>query len=293
MGITRRTFVGRTVALGAGIALGQLPRLRGRGRAAAASNPGPDPGDSPSILYDLTRCVGCHLCEVACQANKGLPADISLLSFRNPNSVAGPAVAWAVRRHQCMHCLDPACASVCPVSAMYKTPEGPVIYRDERCIGCRYCMNACPFNVPTFDWDRGLLDGALIRKCNFCYERQIKGEKPACVEACPTGAVQFGKRGDLLAEAKRRIAEHPKQYVDYVYGETEAGGTSFLIIAGVPFAKLGLPKPGDRPLPPLSEKVMGLTIPVALSWATVLTGITGLVRWREKRMEENRKEGAQ
>ncbi|HWI50688.1 MAG TPA: 4Fe-4S dicluster domain-containing protein, partial [Symbiobacteriaceae bacterium] len=168
---------------------------------------------------------------------------------------------------------------------MYKTAEGPVIYKDERCLGCRYCMNACPFNVPTFDWNSGLLDGALIRKCNFCYERQLEGKLPACIEACPTKAVIFGKRSEMLAEAKKRIAASPDRYVGRVYGEFEAGGTSFLLIAGMDFDKLALPDPGTRALPPTTRAIMEGTIPFALSWAAVLTGITGLVQFRAKRME--------
>lgn len=285
MSISRRTFVKGTVAVGTGLALGPLPLLVKMQTARAAGHL--DPGaaaDSPAMLYDITRCAGCHLCEVACQQNKELPEDISLIRFRAGDPAEkGPEGPWAVRRHQCMHCLAPACVSACPVGAMEKTPEGPVVYHDERCLGCRYCMNACPFWVPTFDWDRGLLDGALIRKCNMCAERQAEGKQPACVEACPTGAVVFGTRGELLARAKELIAKHPDRYVNHVYGEHEVGGTSVLLLSGVPFEELGLPEPGYTPLPLLPEKVMSGIIPFALSWAAVLSGIAGLTRWRQRR----------
>jgi formate dehydrogenase iron-sulfur subunit len=281
MRITRRKMLKGAVALGTGALLAGAPV---RGRVAQAAEEGTNKG-SPGILYDLTKCVGCHLCQVACQLNKGLPPDVELIRFRGADP-SDPKEAWAVRRHQCMHCLDPACASICPVAAMYKTPEGPVIYRDERCLGCRYCMNACPFGVPTFDWDRGLLDGALIRKCNMCYERQQKGERPACIEACPTGAVQFGKRDELLAQAKKLLADHPDKYVNHIYGETEAGGTGFLLISGIPFDHLGLPDPGTKPLPPLSEKVMGLTLPVGGTWGAILAGVTAFTHLREKNQEK-------
>lgn len=283
MRTTRRKFLTRAVALGAGAALAQVPGLAAW-RVAHAATEAPT-GRHPGVLYDLTKCAGCHLCEVACQANKGLPPDINLIKFKKADQNGPKQVAWIVRRQQCMHCLSPNCASACPVAAMYKTPEGPVIYRDERCLGCRYCMSACPFWVPQFDWDRGLLDQALIRKCDFCYQRQAEGKQPACVEACPTGAVTFGDRQELLASAHDLIAKNPDRYVDHVYGETEAGGTSWLLIAGVPFDQLGLPSPGNKPLPHISETVMKGTVPFALSWATVLTGLTYTVRWRKQRMD--------
>jgi formate dehydrogenase iron-sulfur subunit len=136
--------------------------------------------------------------------------------------------------------------------------------------------------VPTFDWDKGMVDGALIRKCNMCYERLEVGKQPACVDACPAKAVIFGKRSDLLKEAKNRIAKNPDRYVDHVYGEHEAGGTSFLLLASLPFDKYGLPDPGDKPIPPLSRSVMGLTIPVGVTWAAVLAGVTTLVQLRQR-----------
>jgi len=285
MRITRRMLLKGAVAVGSGLALGQLPALKRRGVAHATS--GPSSASTPAVLYDMTQCAGCKFCEIACQINKGLTPDKALLTFRTAKPDDYPKTAFAVRRQQCMHCLDAACASICPVAAMYKTPEGPVIYKDERCLGCRYCMNACPFGVPTFDWDSGLLDGALIRKCDFCYDRQKAGQQPACIDACPTKAVMFGKRDELLAQAKERIKQNPDRYVDHIYGEHEAGGTSFLLLSGTPFDQLGLPTPGDKALPPLSEKVMGYMPPFMLGWTALLVGTTWAIRWREKRMNEN------
>lgn len=278
MTISRRRFVKSALTAGAGVAFAGLPT----GRAAAAGLTPEQASDQPAVLYDLTRCMGCRLCEVACQMNKGLTPELAVLSLR-PIEANGTNL---VRRHQCMHCLDPGCVTACPVAAMQKTEAGPVIYKDERCLGCRYCMNACPFGVPTFDWDRGLLDAALIRKCDFCAPRQAQGKRPACVEACPTGAVSFGRRREKLAEAKRLIKENPNRYFDHVYGDREAGGTSFLIIAGVEPPKLGLPSPGYDALPRLPETIMGGVVPFALGWATVLSGVAGLVRWRERRTAE-------
>jgi Fe-S-cluster-containing dehydrogenase component len=286
MGITRRKLLQGAVTAGAGLALSQLPTVA---RAAAQESP-PDP-DAPGVLYDITQCVGCHFCEVACQINKGLPPEITLINFKRNDPSTAPKGIWAIRRHQCMHCIDPACAAACPVAAMYKTEEGPVIYKDERCLGCRYCMNACPFGVPTFDWDKGMLDGALIRKCNMSFERLQEGKQPACVAACPAKAVIFGKRSELLKEAKDRIAKNPDRYVDHIYGEHEAGGTSFLLLASLPFDKYGLPDPGDKPIPPLARGVMGLTIPVGVTWAAVLAGVTTLVQLRQRGQADHKPAG--
>lgn len=274
MTISRRRFLRGALTAGAGVAVAGLPV-----QSASAGGVTPDEAaDHPSVLYDLTKCMGCRLCEVACQINKGLTPEMAVLTLRKVE----PNGAHMVRRHQCMHCLDPGCASACPVAAMYKTEPGPVIYRDERCLGCRYCMTACPFGVPSFDWDRGLLDAALIRKCDFCAPRQAEGKRPACVEACPTGAVTFGRRSEMLETAHRLIRENPDRYVDHVYGEHEAGGTSFLVIACVEFSELGLPNPGTKPLPRLPETVMGGVVPFAFAWTAFLAGVAGLVRLRER-----------
>lgn len=288
MSLSRRKFVGRTVALGAGLALGGVPLLA-RCKALAAAAPPPDAGATaqhPAVLYDLTQCLGCHSCEVACQVHKGLAPGTSLIKLKPADPSAGPEASRILCRYQCMNCLTPACVSVCPVGALVKTREGPVIYKEERCLGCRYCMNACPFGAPTFDWDRNMIEGALIRKCDFCADRQAEGKPPVCVEACPSGAVIFGKRDELLAEAKARIAAHPDRYVPRVYGETEVGGTSFLILSAIPFEKLSLPQAGERPPQLFSEQVMSATVPFALAWATVLTGITTLARFRDRRASE-------
>ena len=135
-----------------------------------------------------------------------------------------------------MHCLDPACESVCPVGALVKLPEGPVVYDDGKCIGCRYCMMACPFQVPKFEWESAV---PLVRKCNFCADRQAAGLAPSCATTCPTGTLLFGERADLLKEAHRRIGAHPEKYYPQVYGEKIVGGTSVLYLTPVSFKELG------------------------------------------------------
>ncbi len=135
-----------------------------------------------------------------------------------------------------MHCVQPACATACPVRALVKSAEGPVIYQQERCIGCRYCMVACPFGVPKFEYEKAV---PSIRKCAFCAERQKEGKLPACAEVCPTGALKFGTRKELLEVARSRIYREPGRYIPHIYGEHEVGGTGWLYISDVPFESLG------------------------------------------------------
>jgi Fe-S-cluster-containing dehydrogenase component len=135
-----------------------------------------------------------------------------------------------------MHCNQPACGAACLTQAMHKTKEGPVIWREDKCMGCRYCMISCPFDVPKFEYNS---PNPKITKCNMCFERQEEGKLPACVENCPGEALLFGTRRELIAEAQRRISENPDVYYDHIYGETEAGGTSFLYLSPVPFEEIG------------------------------------------------------
>jgi Fe-S-cluster-containing dehydrogenase component len=235
----------------------------GRARAQPA---GAARKDDPSVLVDVTRCIGCRSCERACaRANHltpGLSADPALppsdLTFDRWTAVRPEGGAGKSRfvKRQCLHCLEPACVAVCPVAALYKTDAGPVIYRESRCIGCRYCMIACPFDVPRFEWSDGLTP--VIGKCQFCaQERLFRGLPPACVESCPTGALKFGRRSALLGEAHARLRARPDRYVDRVFGEAEVGGTSWLYLSDVPFEELGFKKGlPARPLPSLTWDVV-------------------------------------
>lgn len=188
-----------------------------------------------AMLIDLTMCIGCNSCQEACKKENGLPEG----EERSLSSTAYTALEehdGVFVRRMCQHCAEPTCVSVCPVGAFTKTPQGPVLYDESKCIGCRYCIQACPFQVPRYEWSS---NNPRVQKCRFCAERIVRGLQPACAEACPTGATKFGDRDDLVREAYTRIKAEPGKYVDRVYGLEEVGGTSILYISSVPFEQLG------------------------------------------------------
>ncbi len=196
-----------------------------------------------SMLNDGTRCTGCRACQTACKENKNLEADApnypKALDAKNLTLIKmykGEGEMSFLKR-QCMHCNKPGCVSACPASALQKKDNGLVKYYPDKCIGCRYCMVACPFNVPAFEYDKAF---PVIQKCDFCEEQTTKGEPTVCSKVCPTGAIAFGTRKAMLAEAKRRLKESPERYVPHIYGEKELGGTAVLYLSSVPFEKLGL-----------------------------------------------------
>ena len=229
---------------------------------------------SKAILYDATLCVDCKLCEKACSERNRLPYDDSIaaeqkLSAHKFNVVLDKVQDGKFMRLFCMNCEEPTCASVCPVAALQKTKAGPVTYDASRCIGCRYCMMACPFDIPKYEWNSLL---PRIRKCDMCADRVAAGKQTACAEACPTGATKFGERDALIAEAKDRIAKNPTQYVNHIYGLDEAGGTSVLRLSSISFESFGLPTNlGSTPIPWYTYRVLS-ELPQLITLAGVLLG---------------------
>jgi len=283
MGITRRAALQTMLAAGAA-ATGARP-------AAGAVLPVPRE-DAVGLLYDATMCIGCKTCTIACRDANGLAPDTT----GSPNALYNAPVDLSARaktviklysengtrsyvKAQCMHCIDPACASACMLGALKKREFGIVTYDADLCIGCRYCEVGCPFGVPKFEFAKS---APKIVKCELCKERLASGKEPACTEVCPRKAVIFGRRSELLKEAKRRIAENPGRYVPKVYGETDGGGTQVLYLSHVPFEKLGLPALGDEPAPQLARSIQhgvyrGFVAPAALYAAL------GLVMLRNRR----------
>ncbi len=255
---------------------------------------------SKGVLVDLTRCTGCRGCQVACKAWNDKPNEITVClgCYDNPPDFSADTwslirfdeveesdgkLHWVFTKRQCMHCEHPACASVCTVGAFHKLDTGPVVYNPHKCIGCRYCQYACPFGVPRFEWDKAL---GLISKCTFCVDRQAEGMEPACVKACPTDALMYGDREDLLTEAYGRIADNPDKYVNHVYGDKEAGGTAWMYISSVPFEELGFPKLGHNP-PTHGSEIVTMATPVTATVAVfALSGLHWLTKRREAMKEK-------
>jgi len=266
--------------------------------AAGGANQRPD---GFAMLSDTTMCAGCRQCEMACNEVNQLPkpevpfddpsvfnelrrTDENALTVVNryddPKSVDP-----VFRKHQCMHCAEPACASACLVGALTKTDKGPVVYNEDLCLGCRYCMTACPFYVPAFEY----FDASepAIRKCTMCYATRLsKGVIPSCAAICSTGALTFGKRSDLIQLARDRIIAEPEKYIDHIYGEHEVGGTDWLYISSVPFENLGLPENiGTTPVPNDTKEFLS-SVPLVLAiWPALLGGFYAWTKRRERLAE--------
>jgi len=249
--------------------------------------------DSFSVLHDTTRCIGCRKCETGCQKVNSLPRprrpfdDLSVLDKKRRTS----ADVWTVVnkykvngkevfcKTQCNHCLDPACGAACFVKAFQKDPSGAVTYDKDLCVGCRYCMIACPFNIPGFQYSE---TWAYVQKCTLCLPRLKEGKLPGCVEACPMDALTFGRRADVLKLAKKRIATHPNVYKDHVYGELEAGGTNWFYISGAPFSQVGLDESViNRPYAELTAGALGAVPMVIGIWPVLLGGAYMISKRRE------------
>ena len=233
-----------------------------------------------AVLVDLTKCVGCRQCESACAEANGLPEPVQAEETANQGPRDTSDTQWQVVnrfdttkgevyvRRQCMHCVEPACAAACLTKALLKTEEGPVIWREDKCMGCRYCMVSCPFDAPKFEYNSAT---PRIQKCQMCWKRLDKGGRPACVENCPAEAQTFGPRGELLEIARQRIYQQPDQYVSHIYGEHEAGGTGWLYLSPVPFSELGVPKNmSDGSYPELTRDFL-TSVPLVLTlWPALL-----------------------
>ena len=302
--INRRTFLQGSLA-GAAAATVSL----GKNTEAATFEGYPD---AMGVLVDLSRCVGCRSCEAACNREQKLPApekpfndfsvfdeihhgqkrrtDETRYTIVNRYDIPGREHPL-FRKIQCNHCMEPACLTSCFVNAYTKTPEGAVIYDSSVCVGCRTCMVACPFYIPTFRYSSAFKP--RIMKCVFCHDTRLtKGLPPACVEACPQEALTFGRRTDLVAAGKQRIRENPGNYVDHLYGEHEAGGTSWMYLSPAPFEQVGI----DTTVPkePILNYVKDFLsiVPMVLTiWPALFAGFHLLATRKDKMAEQKKNEG--
>ena len=294
MGIERRDFL-KTLAVATGSIAG-VSNLK-------ASNNTKLNSDRFGVLSDLTYCIGCRRCEWACNEENELPnqpldsfSDTSVFEeYRRPISEQYTVVNSFIDKGfdggdlnvkvQCMHCEHPPCVSACIVGALKKHPDGPVTYDASACIGCRYCIIACPFQIPTYEYEKALTP--QVRKCTLCFDRTIEnGQLPACVEMCPTEALVFGHRKDLLDLAHERIMKHPDKYINHVYGEHEVGGTSWMYLSNQPFSEIGFPELGDKSPAETTETIQH-GIFKGFSGPIMLFGLLGIIMKVMKKEEEN------
>ena len=261
--------------------------------------------DRMGVLVDTTVCIGCGLCEQACKIAHGLlnkdVKDINPISlpaeFRRPDHKALTVVNQFDNpkeskkpinvKVQCMHCDHPACVSACIVGAFTKEENGAVLWDSDKCIGCRYCMVACPFQVPAFEFDKALQPE--IVKCDFCYDRTTEGKLPACVEICPVEALTYGKLRDLHQLAHEKINNYPDRYVDHIFGDLEVGGTSWLYLASERFVELGFPQLSHNPAPGVSEAIQHGVFAYFVPPISVYA-LLGGVMWLTKKKNESENE---
>jgi len=264
--------------------------------------------DQYGVLVDTTLCVGCRSCEKACnEINEDLPRtpaetfkDESVFEHRRRmdysaytvvNRYASPEDPQmpVYAKFQCMHCLYPACVSACIVGAFTRDKNGAVVYDAWKCIGCRYCMAACPFQVPAYEFSNVLTP--QVRKCTFCFEKRLtKGEMPACVQSCPMQVMTFGKRTDLIKQAKERIKKYPDRYVPHVYGENEVGGTSWLYLSSIPFKDMDFPTLGYHPAPGYTEPIQHAIFKWFLPPLGLYAALGSIMWFLKSKKEKSKKE---
>jgi Fe-S-cluster-containing dehydrogenase component len=300
MSITRRKFLGWI-----GAAAGAATMGKSQNAFAATNKQFTTHQTSSAVLHDITRCIGCRKCEGACNQVNSLPPpnrpfdDLAVLDqWRRTNAESYTIVnrytpkgagAPVFVKTQCNHCLEPACASACFVKAFRKVRSGAVSYDASLCVGCRYCMIACPFNIPAYEYNNAL--SPKVMKCTLCQPRLEKGLLPGCVESCPKEALSFGHRSDLIKMARARIEKYPGRYVDHIYGENEMGGTSWLYLSGVPFKEIGLREDlGVESAPQLTSGPLAAVPIIVGLWPVLLTGIYAISKRKDQIAEQEKKD---
>ncbi len=260
--------------------------------------------DRMGVLVDTTQCVGCRNCEWACKTSHNIPADDIekfhnrdiFKTFRRPGNDSYTVVNEFKNKknelipinvkYQCMHCDKPACVSACIVGAFTKKETGAIVWDGDKCIGCRYCMVACPFQIPTYNFEAAFKPN--INKCDFCYEeRTSKGLMPACVEICPVEALTYGSRTELIRVARQRIKRYPDRYKNHIYGEKEVGGTSWMYLTSpsADFQYLQLPKQLERTAPGVSESIQHGIFAYFIPPVALYAWLGGLM-WLSKRRKD-------
>ena len=247
-----------------------------------------------AILVDVTKCTGCEKCVAACIEKNDLNLEKSFFDRETSRDGLSADRLLSIKkidpgrfaRFSCMHCTDPACVSACIVGGITKTKEGPVIYDPVKCIGCRYCMLACPFHIPRYEWSD---TKPFMKKCNMCYDRIKENKQPACVQACPQKAIVFGERNNLIRQARLTINNNRNKYINHIWGQKEYGGTSVLYISDVDLTKMGWPVKYAVPIPEHTVPLIEKTPEIGLTVGGVLIGLNWVLRRKNELAAEKNK----
>ena len=289
MAISRRKFLGSLGATIGATTTGALTKAYGATNKHFKGYP-----EGFGVLHDTTKCIGCRKCEQACNEVNKLDKperpfdDLKVMDQKRRTGEATYTVVNKFKgsldvfvKKQCNHCQEPACASACFVKALKKDETGAVVYDESLCVGCRYCMVACPFNIPAYTYNDPLTP--KVTKCTMCLPRIKEGKLPGCVEICPREALIFGKRKDLVKLAWKKINKNPDHYIEHVYGEYEMGGTSWLYLSGIPFEQIDMREDlGVTPAPQFTSGALG-TVPIIVGlWPVLLTGVYAISKRKEK-----------
>ena len=247
------------------------------------------------FLVDTSRCIGCRSCQVACKQWNKLDADQTANqgSFENPRDLtpalynrirfveqadSSGAMTWRFLNERCMHCGDAGCLKVCPSpGALYRTKDGIVAYDKEKCISCKYCVSACPFNIPRYGSDD------KVAKCHLCLDRVGAGMTPACAKACPTETLKFGKRSDLIASAKAAGKK--------LYGESDLSGLGVVYALEGPPEQYGLPSKPSIPMSIFLWKDVIKPLGILGFWGSIGAVLLHYVTIGPKKLDDEAGEG--
>jgi formate dehydrogenase iron-sulfur subunit len=289
MAISRRKFIGCVGGAAIGATTGVLGKAYGASNKHFKGHP-----NSLGVLHDTTKCIGCRKCEEACNKVNELAQpekpfdDLTVLDKKRRTDSDIYTIVNKFRdekpvfvKKQCNHCLEPACASACFVKAFKKTKSGAVTYDESLCVGCRYCMVACPFEIPAYEYHKAFTPS--VTKCTMCHPRLLEGKLPGCVEACPKEALLFGERDELIKAARKKIYKYPDQYTDHIYGEHEMGGTNWLYLSKQPFSQIGMREDlGRKSAPELTSGPLSAVPIVVGLWPVLLTGAYAISKRKDK-----------
>ncbi|MFO7778340.1 MAG: 4Fe-4S dicluster domain-containing protein [Nitriliruptoraceae bacterium] len=210
---------------------------------------------SSSFLLDLTQCIGCEGCTVACKTGNELAEGVSYIRIGERISGTFPNLVGGVDNKRCLHCSDAACVNVCPTGALFQE-DGLTRVNEDACSACQFCVQACPFDVP-------VMANGVATKCDGCRDVVRAGGTPWCVTTCPSNALMFGDRNEIAAEAHARASTMRAKYPNaQVYGERQADGLGVLMVLPDEPEAMGLPL--DPEIPTVTEAWQDFAQPIGL-----------------------------